>query len=89
MNSTLKKSPREEDVLEVILYPQFCYTLGADEVTEEMLLEEIKKYNKEIKPFVKNYFWHRDNLTFKANTKQALQIRNMIDRTSKPTGRYF
>ena len=89
METNFKKIPREDDVLEGILYPQFCYhgDLGAEQITEEMLRKEIEKYTKETDPFVKNYLWHRDNLSFRPRTKQALQCESVIDGSSKLTGR--
>ena len=87
MEPNQKKSPREDDVLEGIIYPRFCYSLNADQITEEMLNEEIQKYTKDIEPFIKDYLWHRDNLTFRPRTKQVLLFENFVDGSStKPTG---
>lgn len=84
--TTQVKRPREDDVLECYLYPRFCYSLSADQVTEDMLKSEIENFKKDVEPFVKNYQWHRDNLSFQFRTKQALQFDNVIEGSSRATG---
>ncbi|OXU22327.1 hypothetical protein TSAR_007647 [Trichomalopsis sarcophagae] len=85
MTTMQPKRPREDDVLECFLYPRFCYSLNPEQVTDEMLVEEIDKYNREVEPFVKDYLWHRDGLTFRPRTKQALQFDSLIEGSSRAT----
>ena len=73
------KRPREDDVLECFLYPRFCYSLNPDQVTEDMLREEINKFNEDVEAYIKNYLWHRDTLTFQAKTKQFLQLESLAE----------
>ncbi|KAJ8684211.1 hypothetical protein QAD02_020003 [Eretmocerus hayati] len=73
------KRPREDDVLEVFLYPRFCHSLSPDEVSEPMLMQEILKYQHDIAPYIRDYLWHRDELTFVAKTKQAMQLESVIE----------
>ncbi|XP_058793583.1 protein ecdysoneless [Phymastichus coffea] len=77
------KRPREDDVLECFLYPRFCYTLNPDEVSDDMLSQEIQTFQKDIEPFVKDYLWHRDGLKFQARTKQALQLDSVVEGSSR------
>ena len=91
METKVISTPREDNVLEGILYPQFCYRneLGAESITKEMLQEEIEKYTKETDPFVKNYLWHRDNLSFLPQTIQDLQCESVMTGSCKPTGKFL
>ncbi|KAL7299746.1 hypothetical protein TKK_0007496 [Trichogramma kaykai] len=84
-SSTQSKRPREDDVLECFLYPRFSYTLSADQVTEDALRQEIAAYEKDCKPYVKDYLWHRDGLEFRPRTKQALQFESVVEGTSRAT----
>jgi hypothetical protein len=88
MTSTISnpKRPREDDVLECFLYPRFCYSLNTDQITEDMLREEINKFKQDVEPYVKDYLWHRDALTFNIRTKQALQFDIIIEDSLKTMG---
>lgn len=88
-STTQRKRPREDDVLECYLYPRFSYTLNPEQVTDEMLAEEVEKYNCEVEAFVKDYLWHRDSLVFRPRTKQALQFESLIEGSSRATGNVF
>ncbi|OAD55875.1 Protein SGT1 like protein [Eufriesea mexicana] len=73
---------KEEDVLECFLYPKICYTKPSVTITEEILVQEITKYNKEIAPYIEDYIWHNDNLTFNPRTKEALLLEKLIENST-------
>ncbi|KAK9306451.1 hypothetical protein QLX08_002948 [Tetragonisca angustula] len=73
---------KEDDVLECFLYPKICYTKSSETITEEILLREIEKFNKEITPYVEGYIWHNDNLIFYPRTKQALLLEKLIENST-------
>ncbi|XP_029053977.1 protein ecdysoneless [Osmia bicornis bicornis] len=73
---------KEDDVLECFLYTKVCYTQPPETITEEILLQEIEKFNEVIAPYVKNYIWHSDELTFHPRTKQALLLEKLIESSS-------
>lgn len=85
-NTTQIKVPKGDDVLEVFLYPRFCYSLDSEQVTEEMLIEEINKYNQEIEVYTNDYVWHRDSLKFRPRTKQALLFDNLFESSGTIAG---
>lgn len=78
---------KEDDVLECFLYPKVCYTQPPETITEEILLQEIEKFNEVIAPYVKNYIWHSDELTFHPRTKQALLLEKLIESSSVSGGK--
>lgn len=87
--TTQAKRPREDDVLECYLYPRFCYSspAGGEQVTEAMLREECRKYEAEVRSYCDGYLWHRDSLSFRPRTRQALQFDSVIEGSSaKATG---
>lgn len=69
-------------MLEVFLYPKCCFILNPDEISEDLLKEEIQRYNDEINEFTNNFIWHRDNLSFQPRTKQVLLFDNSFDANS-------
>nr|XP_003702523.1 PREDICTED: protein SGT1 homolog ecdysoneless [Megachile rotundata] len=71
--------PKEDDILECFLYPKICYTKPPETVTEEMLLQEIEKFNEAIAPYVKDYIWHSSELIFRPRTKQALLLEKLVE----------
>ncbi|KAF3424036.1 hypothetical protein E2986_02342 [Frieseomelitta varia] len=73
---------KEDDVLECFLYPKICYTKSSETITEEILLREIEKFNKEITPYVEGYIWHNDNLIFYPRTKQALLLEKLLENST-------
>ena len=80
---------KEDDVLECFLYPKICYTKSSETITEEILLREIEKFNKEITPYVEGYIWHNDNLIFYPRTKQALLLEKLIENSTIIEGKMF
>ncbi|XP_076636947.1 ecdysoneless cell cycle regulator isoform X1 [Colletes latitarsis] len=70
---------KEDDLLECFLYPKICYTRPLETITEEVLSQEIEKFNKEIALYVEDYIWHSDTLTFHPRTKQALLLEKLVD----------
>lgn len=88
MAKPVERRVREEDVLECYLFPKFCYNSNfSDSVTEDLLLQEIVKYNKEIQAYTKDYIWHRDFLAFRPKTKQAILLEQFHDRVITPEGK--
>ncbi|CAK9830564.1 Protein ecdysoneless [Anthophora retusa] len=73
---------KEDDVLECFLYPKICYTTPVETITEEMLLQEIAKFNEKIAVYVNNYIWHHDSLIFQPRTKQALLLEQLIENST-------
>ncbi|XP_076651479.1 ecdysoneless cell cycle regulator isoform X1 [Halictus rubicundus] len=73
---------REDDFLECFLYPEICYTQPPETITEEILLQEIAKYNEEIAPFLEGYIWHSASLTLRPRTKQALLLEKLVENSS-------
>ncbi|XP_076755174.1 ecdysoneless cell cycle regulator [Xylocopa sonorina] len=70
---------KEDDVLECFIYPRICYSKPSEVITEEILSEEIAKFNEAIAPYVGDYIWHSDSLTFHPRTKQALLLEKLIE----------
>ncbi|XP_076668694.1 ecdysoneless cell cycle regulator [Andrena cerasifolii] len=79
MTDTKISKIKEDDVLECFLYPKICYTNPSENVTEDMLLQEIAKFNEEIAPYIKDYIWHSDPLIFRPRTKQALLLEKLVE----------
>lgn len=87
MTDTKISKIKEDDVLECFLYPKICYTNPSENVTEEMLLQEIAKFNEEIAPYVKDYIWHSDPLIFRPRTKQALLLEKLVENVTTIEGK--
>ena len=73
---------KEDDVLECFLYPKICYTKPSIAITEEILLQEITKFNEVIAPYIEGYIWHNDNLIFHPRTKEALLLEKLIENST-------
>lgn len=73
---------KEDDVLECFLYPKICYTKPSITITEEILLQEITKFNEVIAPYIEGYIWHNDNLIFHPRTKEALLLEKLIENST-------
>lgn len=73
---------KEDDVLECFLYPKICYTKPLITITEEILIQEIIKFNEEIASYIENYIWHNDNLIFRPRTKQALLLEKLVENST-------
>lgn len=71
-NSANLKKPKGEDIFECFLYPKCCLITNPDEISENLLLEEIKKFKEKIAEFTNDYIWHRDELVFQPRTKNSL-----------------
>lgn len=80
---------KEEDIMECFLYPKFCYASDPDAVTEARLSEEIAKYDEEIASFVTDHIWHRDSLSFRPRTKQAMLLNRTLEGSAVEEGEYF
>lgn len=72
---------KEDDLVECFLYPKICYTKPSETITEEILLQEITKFNEEIAPYIDDYIWHSDTLIFRPRTKQALLLEKLTENT--------
>lgn len=81
-NTKTTQKTKVDDVLECFLYPKICYMRNAETITEEMLLQEIEKYNEEIASHINEYIWHSDSLTFRPKTKQALLLERVVENSS-------
>ncbi|KZC11544.1 Protein SGT1 like protein ecdysoneless [Dufourea novaeangliae] len=73
---------KEDDFLECFLYPKVCYTQPSETITEEILLQEISKFNEEIASFVEGYIWHSDRLILRPRTKQVLLLKKLMENLS-------
>ncbi|XP_054009481.1 protein ecdysoneless [Hylaeus anthracinus] len=82
MANTKISTVKEDDLLECYLYPKICYTKSSETITEEILLQEITKFNNEIAPYVQDYIWHSDTLIFHPRTKQALILEKLIENST-------
>lgn len=80
---------KEDDVLECFLYPKICYTNPPENITEEILLQEIAKLNEQIAQYVEDYIWHSDTLVFRPRTKQALLLEKVIEKSITLEGKIF
>lgn len=80
---------KEDDVLECFLYPKICYTKTSVTITEEILLQEITKFNEVIAPYIEGYIWHNDNLIFHPRTKEALLLEKLIENSTTVGGKTF
>ncbi|CAL7950929.1 unnamed protein product [Xylocopa violacea] len=73
---------KEDDMLECFIYPKICYSKPSEIITEEILLEEIAKFDEAIAPYIEDYIWHSDSLIFHPRTKQALLLEKLIENST-------
>ena len=78
MANTEVYNAKSDDVLECFLYPQFCFTTNPEQVTEELLHQEIEKYNEKIEIYTRKYIWHRDSIQFYPRTKRSLLLEAIL-----------
>ena len=69
----------KSDTLDCFLYPKFCFTTKSEQVTEELLVDEIQKYNHQIAVYTKDYMWHKDSLQFCPRTKRTLLLEGIFE----------
>lgn len=86
MANTDVLNARSGDVLECFLYPNFCYAQNSEQITEELLLEEIDKYNQKITIYTKDYMWHRDSLKFHPRTKRSILLQAIVEGSGHDEG---
>ena len=80
------RPPRQDDVLECFLYPKFCFSSNPEQVTEELLVEEIAKFSQVIDKYTNNYIWHRESLVLRPRTKQALLLDRVLEGSTVTDG---